>query len=109
MFTQNDKVEELERLIRQSERERLLLEKQIQSPIQSRITSPLHSEEIGDLQQKLGIMEDENENLKTSVKKLEKVEEESIRLVCTQGEGEGYSTSVWLEMTHQGGLQEIQC
>lgn len=78
---QNNKIKELESIIRQSERERLLLEKQIQSPVQSRVTSPLHLDETVDSRQRFEALEDENEELKTTVKKLENVEGERLKLV----------------------------
>lgn len=84
MFFQSDKVKELESIIRQSERERLMLEKQIQSPVQSRVTSPLLLDEAGDLRQRLDVLENENEELKTTVKKLENVEGERLKLVGTR-------------------------
>ena len=85
-FLQQEKVEELQSIIRQSAKERLWLERQISNGDSSREPSPLLlsgdlASEIKKKTEILNRLEDENNNLKTSVVQLQKAEAESLKLV----------------------------
>ena len=85
-FLQQEKVEELQSIIRQSAKERLWLERQISNGDSSREPSPLLlsgdlASEIKKKTEILNRLEDENNNLKTSVIQLQKAEAESLKLV----------------------------
>ena len=83
---QKAKVEELQSIIRQSAKERLWLERQISNGDSSRSPSPqvLTGDLAADIKKKterLKMLEDENNNLKSSVAQLQKAEAESLKLV----------------------------
>lgn len=83
---QKAKVEELQSIIRQSAKERLWLERQISNGDSSRSPSPqvLAGDLAADIKKKterLKMLEDENNNLKSSVTQLQKAEAESLKLV----------------------------
>lgn len=83
---QKTKVEELQSIIRQSAKERLWLERQISNGDSSRSPSPqvLAGDLAADIKKKterLKMLEDENNNLKSSMTQLQKAEAESLKLV----------------------------
>ena len=87
---QKAKVEELQTIIRQSAKERLWLERQISNGDSSRTPSPQVlagdlAAEIKKKTERLYMLEDENNNLKSSVEQLQKAEAESLKLVRLMG------------------------
>lgn len=83
---QKAKVEELQSIIRQSAKERLWLERQISNGDSPRSPSPqvLAGDLAADIKKKterLKMLEDENNNLKSSMTQLQKAEAESLKLV----------------------------
>jgi len=83
---QKAKVEELQSIIRQSAKERLWLERRISNGDSSRSPSPqlLAGDLAADIKKKterLRMLEDENNNLKSSMTQLQKAEAESLKLV----------------------------
>lgn len=83
---QKAKVEELQSIISRSAKERLWLERQISIGDSSRSPSPqvLAGDLAADIKKKterLKLLEDENNNLKSSMTQLQKAEAESLKLV----------------------------